>query len=250
VSSDHSSTAATASPGGVDADTLDRTHVVLRAYASPLPLGLFAFAVGNVLLAVAHLGGFGPEDTRTTMVMLATFIALPQLLAAVLGFLTREPLVATLLGLLAVTWPTDVVVQEYTGQATNGPRGVLFLALAGVLLLMSLPGFTAKPLFSALVVVAAARFVAGGLYDLTASSGWMHVSGAVRGARPVVTAPGRGATSAIGTSRTPHGRAAHPAVTHAGQGERVGVPEQSSRSRLTRRRGGAGGTPDGPVAHP
>jgi uncharacterized protein len=170
---------APAAGAGPDAGALDRTHIVLRAYASPLPLGLFAFAVGNVLLAVAHLGGFGPEDTRTTMVMLATFIALPQLLAAVLGFLTREPLVATLLGLLAVTWPTDVVVQQYTGEATNGPRGVLFLALAGVLVLLSLPGLPAKPLFSAVVLVAAARFVAGGLYDLTASVAWERASGAV-----------------------------------------------------------------------
>jgi hypothetical protein len=113
------------------------------------------------------------------MVMLATFIALPQLLAAVLGFLTREPLVATLLGLLSVTWPTDLVVQQYTGEATNGPRGVLFLSLAGVLLLLSLPGLRAKPLFSAVVLVAAARFVAGGLYDLTASVAWERVSGAV-----------------------------------------------------------------------
>jgi succinate-acetate transporter protein len=168
--------------GGRDADEVEafeRTSIVLRAYASPLPLGLFAFAVGNVLLAISHLGGFSPADTRVAMIMLATFIALPQFLAAVLGFLTREPLVATLLGLLAVTWPTDVVVQQYTGQVTSPPRGALFLALAGVLVLMSIPGLTAKPLFSAVVLVAALRFAAGGMYDITASTAWMRVSGVV-----------------------------------------------------------------------
>ena len=113
------------------------------------------------------------------MVMRATFIALPQLLAAVLGFLTREPLVATLLGLLAVTWPTDLVVQQYTGAVTSAPRGALFLALAGVLVLMALPGLSAKPLFSVVVLTAAVRFAAGGIYDLTASTAWMRVSGAV-----------------------------------------------------------------------
>jgi succinate-acetate transporter protein len=162
-----------------EVEAFERTSIVLRAYASPLPLGLFAFAVGNVLLAIAHLGGFSPADTRVAMVMLATFIAVPQFLAAVLGFLTREPLVATLLGLLAVTWPTDVVVQQYTGQMTSAPRGALFLALAGVLVLMSLPGLTAKPLFSVVVLVAALRFAAGGMYDLTASTGWMRTSGVV-----------------------------------------------------------------------
>lgn len=34
--------------GSGGADALDRTSIVLRAYASPLPLGLFAFAIGNV----------------------------------------------------------------------------------------------------------------------------------------------------------------------------------------------------------
>jgi uncharacterized protein len=160
-------------------EALERTSIVLRAYASPLPLGLFAFAIGNVLLAVTHLGGFSQQDTRVVMVMLATFIALPQFLAAVLGFLTREPLVATLLGLLAVTWPTDVVVQEYTGATTSAPRGVLFCALAGVLVLMAIPGLTSKPLFSVVLVSAALRFVAGGVYDLTASTTWMRISGIV-----------------------------------------------------------------------
>jgi succinate-acetate transporter protein len=165
--------------GGDDREALDRTSIVLRAYASPLPLGLFAFAIGNVLLSISHLGGFSQQDTKVAMIMLATFIALPQFLAAVLGFLTREPLVATLLGLLAVTWPTDVVVQQYTGQATSPPRGALFLALAGVLVLMSLPGLSSKPLFSAVVLVAALRFAAGGVYDLTASTAWERVSGVV-----------------------------------------------------------------------
>jgi succinate-acetate transporter protein len=66
-----------------DVEALDRTSIVLRAYASPLPLGLFAFAIGNVLLSISHLGGFSPQDTKVAMIMLATFIALPQFLAAV-----------------------------------------------------------------------------------------------------------------------------------------------------------------------
>lgn len=168
---------ASLSDGGAEA--YERTQIVLRPLASPLPLGLFAFAVGNVLLAISQLGGFGPADTRVTMMMLATFIALPQFLAAVIAFLTREPVVATLLGLLAVTWPTDLAVQEFTGQTTSAPRGALFLAVAGVLVMLSVPGLAAKPLLSGVVLIAALRFATGGLYDLTASVGWERTSGAV-----------------------------------------------------------------------
>jgi hypothetical protein len=55
VGNDHSTAAA-------QDGTLDRTQIVLRAYPSPLPLGLFAFAVGNVLLAV------GGTESRSAMV--------------------------------------------------------------------------------------------------------------------------------------------------------------------------------------
>ena len=45
---------------------------------------------------------------------------------------------------------------------------MLFLTLGGVLVLLALPGLTAKPLLSLLVLAASVRFAAGGIYDLTA----------------------------------------------------------------------------------
>ncbi len=82
----------------------DRTGKVLRPLASPLPLSLFAFALGSLVVGVAQLLAFGPSGGDPTVTaMLAAFVALPQLLAAVIAFLTREATVATLPTLVAVT---------------------------------------------------------------------------------------------------------------------------------------------------
>ena len=170
-SSDPSGASDPASPG--------RTTITLRPLASPLPLGLFAFTIGSFLLALSQLGVFAASESTTVYLMCAVFVAIPQLLASVMAFLAREPIVATLLGLLAVSWPTQYVVALSAGTPTSGPRGALFLALGVTLLALALPGLTAKPVVSALVVVASLRFVAGGLYDLTSATGWERVSGAI-----------------------------------------------------------------------
>ena len=175
------SSATEPSPSAVGSEpmTRDRTTIVLRPLASPLPLGLFAFTVGTFLLALLQLGLFAAAEARTVYLLIAVFVAVPQFVAALVAFLAREPVAATLLGLLAMSWPTQFAVALVTGSATSGPRGALFVALAVVLVLLALPGLTAKPVLSALLVAAAARFAAGGIYDLTASVAWERTSGAV-----------------------------------------------------------------------
>lgn len=154
----------------------DRTRIVLRPLASPLPLGLFAFALGSLVLGVSQLGAFGPTGGDPTVtVMLAAFVALPQLLAAVIAFLTREATVATLLALVGMSWPANVVVLALNpGAMSNAPRGVLYLGVATVLVLLGLSALAAKPFVGALVLAAATRFVVNGVFDVTAIR-WIEV---------------------------------------------------------------------------
>jgi uncharacterized protein len=161
------------------ADTLAHTRIVLRPLASPLPLGLFAFALGSLVVGCAQLGAFGPDGGDPVVtVMLAVFVPLPQLLAAVIAFLTREPVVATLLALAGMTWPAALVVQVLDPAVTNAPRGVLYVGVGALLLLLGSTSVTAKPLVGLLVLVAALRFVANGLYDLS-GVGWVQVTSGV-----------------------------------------------------------------------
>lgn len=162
--------------GPDSADHLARTRVMVRPLASPLPLGLYAFAIGSVVAATEQLGAFAPEAARTVNFLLAMFVAVPQLIAAVIAFLSREAVVATLLGLVAMTWPTNLVIALLVTDATSAPRGVLFLAVAAVLTLMGTPALQGKPLVGILVMVAAVRYAASGLYDITGAGGWETAS--------------------------------------------------------------------------
>lgn len=173
-------------PESAERAVSDRTRIVLRPLASPLPLGLFAFALGSLVVGVSQLGAFGPGGGDPTVTaMLAAFVALPQLLAAVIAFLTREATVATLLALVGMSWPANIVVLALNpGAMTVAPRGVLFLGLGTILLLLGVAALAAKPFVGTLVLAAGARFVVNGVYDVTAI-GWVEV---VSGIAALVTA--------------------------------------------------------------
>lgn len=165
--------------GDPDRQLLDRTRIVLRPLASPLPLGLFAFALGSLVLGVSQLGAFGPgggDPVVTTM--LSVYVALPQLVAAVIAFLTREGTVATLLVLSAMTWPANLaVLATAPGTTTSAPRGVLYLGVGVILLLLGGSVVSTKPLVALLLLVVGFRFLSHGTYDLT-GAGWLEsVSG-------------------------------------------------------------------------
>lgn len=76
-----------------DRDT--RTQVVLRPYASPLPLGFFSFAVGMVLIAGTGIGWLGRGDVTTVGVITALFVFPLRLMSTVFAVLTRDTAAAT-----------------------------------------------------------------------------------------------------------------------------------------------------------
>lgn len=158
-------------------EQFEQTRLVLRPLASPLPLGLYSFAIGSLVVAVGQLGAFGPADTQTVNFLLATFVALPELVAAVIAYLSREAVVATLLGLVSLTWPTTLVVSLTTTEMTSPPLGVLYLGVGGVLLMMGGPALQAKPLVGCLILVASVRYVTSGLWEVTGVTGWQIASG-------------------------------------------------------------------------
>ena len=109
----------------------DLTRVVVRPLASPLPLAFFALAVASVVNSCLQLGIIPMSEARTTVVEIAVFATPVQALAAVLAFLTREPLVATGIGLIAILWPTTAValLGAADGKTTSTSLGILYLAV-------------------------------------------------------------------------------------------------------------------------
>jgi succinate-acetate transporter protein len=79
-------------------------RIVLRPFGSPLPLGLFSFGVGMLLLAAETAGWVPRGQTMQVGILIASFVFPLEGAAAIIAFLARDTLAATVLGLFATSW--------------------------------------------------------------------------------------------------------------------------------------------------
>jgi succinate-acetate transporter protein len=103
-----------------------------------------------------------------------------QLLASVLGFLARDSLAGTAMGILSGSWlAVGLVLLTSPPGSTSDALG-LFLLVAGTAMLLPATAALATKLVPALVLATTAlRFLVTGLYQLTASSAWKAAAGLV-----------------------------------------------------------------------
>jgi uncharacterized protein len=153
------------------------THVVLRPVATPLPLGFLALALATTVFAAVQLGWIPPTEGRVAA-LTALLATVPlQLLASVVGFLARDPVAATGMGVLAGTWGV-VGLTTYTSPpgAVSAGLGVLLLTSA-VAMAVSAVSATAKLVPAAVMGLAGVRFAVTGAYELTGSVTWQTAAG-------------------------------------------------------------------------
>jgi len=146
------------------------TRIVLRPIASPFPLGFLGLASATLLLSGQQLGWFIPRDhTEVAVVMLAVGAAL-LLLASIFGFLARDTLAATGLGVTGATWLLiGLSTLLHSPQHADHPLGV-YLLMAGVAVaIVALPAATMKVVPALVLLLTATRFLLTGVYQLTAS---------------------------------------------------------------------------------
>ena len=113
--------------------------------------------------------------------MLLAFVFPLQLVASVFGYLGRDVVAGTGMGLLAGTWLSIglVTVTAPAPGATSDALG-LFLLLAGTAMLVPFSAALTGKLAAATVLgTTALRFGATGVYQLTASGTWKDVAGVI-----------------------------------------------------------------------
>ncbi|MGY1714549.1 hypothetical protein ACI78R_08840 [Geodermatophilus sp. SYSU D01106] len=153
------------------------TRVVLRPVATPLPLGFLALALATTAFAAVQLGWVPPPEGRVAaLTALAATVPL-QLLASVVGFLARDPVAATGMGVLSGTWGV-VGLTTYTSPpgAVSAGLGVLLLTSA-VAMAVSAVSASAKLVPAAVMGLAGVRFAVTGAYELTGSPSWQSAAG-------------------------------------------------------------------------
>jgi succinate-acetate transporter protein len=162
------------------ADHQSATRIMLRPLASPLPLGFFAFAIGMLLIGMLAIGVVPPSETKQLGVVLVTFVFPLELIATIFTFLARDTMGATTLGLFTASWlafgTTDILSVPGVKSLV---LGIYLFGFAGAVLLISILSVKAKPFFTALLLVAFARMLFNGIYEVGGSMVFFRISGYV-----------------------------------------------------------------------
>ncbi|WP_432487484.1 acetate uptake transporter family protein [Kineococcus sp. SYSU DK018] len=169
---------ATQVPGGAGRPPeVPLTRIVLRPVGSPLPLGFLGLFVATGAFAALQLDWVGPDQGRVVALAALLFTAPLQLLAAVYGFLARDPVAGTGMGVLSGTWATAGFVTLTSPPGSTSPGlGVVLLLAAGAMLVPAAAG-SAKGAAAAVMTGAAIRFAVTGVAEATGSGAWLAAAG-------------------------------------------------------------------------
>ncbi|HLM05344.1 MAG TPA: hypothetical protein VK402_09185 [Blastococcus sp.] len=152
-------------------------RVVLRPLATPLPLGFLALVLATVAFSAVQLGWVPPTEGRIAG-LTAVFATVPlQLLAAVIGFLARDPVAATGMGVLAGTWGVVGLSTLTSPPGTTSAELGVVLVTAGLCMLVPAVSAGAKLVPAAVMGLAGVRFAVTGVHHLTGSVGWRTAAG-------------------------------------------------------------------------
>lgn len=162
-----------------DDEQPSEARIVLRPTGTPLPLGFLGLVVATVAFAAVQLHWIPPTQGRLVALAVLLFTVPAQLLAAVLGFLTRDPVAGTGMGVLAGTWAaTSAATLLSPPGGTSAGLGVILVA-AGLCLLVPAAAGTAKIAATAVMGLSSLRFVLTGVAHLTGAPFWMATAAVV-----------------------------------------------------------------------
>ncbi|MGI8427875.1 MAG: GPR1/FUN34/YaaH family transporter [Solirubrobacteraceae bacterium] len=153
-------------------------RINVRPLASPLPLGLFAFGIGMVLLAAQTAGWIPVREATQVGLLLAAFVFPLEGVATIIAFLARDALAATALGIFTTSWLALGVSLIIGAPGAISPAlGFYLLAFTAPVISLALVGVAGKPLIALLLWLSAARALVDGIYQFTASAGVEHAAG-------------------------------------------------------------------------
>jgi len=156
------------------------TRVVLRPLASPLALGFLGLAGATFTVSALNLGWVEPAEGAQVALIVIAFTVPLQFLASVLGFLARDGVAATGMGLLSGIWLAQALVLRSSEPGSTSDALGFFLLIGGVAMLVPASAALGGKVVPALVLgTAALRFLVTGGYELDGGDGWKTAAGIV-----------------------------------------------------------------------
>ena len=132
-------------------------QIVLRPYASAIPLAAFAFGVGNVMSAAYFLHWIPTSEASLLAIVLVAFVAPLELVPSIMAFITRDGGGATSYAIFGAVWLVQGVGLWTHAPAKSHTTALFLLCLALCLLLLTIVTFKGKPLLGAILIVAVVR---------------------------------------------------------------------------------------------
>lgn len=154
-------------------------RIFLRPVANPFALGFIALAADTILVSGIELGWISSADRVQTAVLVMAFAPLLQLIACVFGFLARDAVAATSMGVQAASWLAigfSLLLSSPSSHGHSHPLALLLFA-SGIALLFSAITAAETKLVPAIVVgLSALRFGLTGVYKIGGGSSWQHAA--------------------------------------------------------------------------
>jgi uncharacterized protein len=155
-------------------------RVMLRPIGNPLPLGFLALAGATLLVSGLQLGWLSESEGRNVALILIAFVFPLQLVTALFGYLGRDVVAGTGMGILCGTWLSVGLVTLTSPAGSTSDALGLFLLLAAVAMLVPASAAASGKLVAVAVLgTTALRFACTGIYELTASDTWKDIAGVV-----------------------------------------------------------------------
>jgi len=155
------------------------TRIVLRPLATPLPLGFLGLFVATMLVAGIQLGWVPVDQSRYLAIGILVLTVPVQFIASVYGFLVRDLVAGTGMGILAGSWATIGIVLVVAPPGSTSVGLAWLLVLAGMA--MCVPAVAAgmtKVLAAAVNFMTALRFWLTAVYEWGAPHVWETAAGA------------------------------------------------------------------------
>ena len=105
-----------------------RTRVTLRPIAGPLALGFFGLAAATFVLSGLQLGWVEPTEGKQVALCVLAFTVPLQFTASLFGFLARDGVAATGMGLLSGIWAAVGLV-TFTGKPGSTSNFIVIAAV-------------------------------------------------------------------------------------------------------------------------
>ena len=151
---------------GADRDLRGITRIVLRPFASALPLGFFGFGMGVAIVTAYGYGIVPPSDHVAAGLMMLAFAAPLEIAAAVFALLSRDAAAASAMGIFAASWVVNGATYVSTAQIAPDPASGVFTAMISLYLIgLCAISFRGKPMLGVFLVLATVRAIADAVME-------------------------------------------------------------------------------------